>query len=73
MRVATEILEDVLRTAERLLGVDDPIGCSQRRQVSGEGLRLLQGDQRVVEVQRLVVERPPKLGEEQAPEQRRAC
>ncbi len=34
--VATQILEDMLRTAKRRLGVDHPLDLSRRRQIVGE-------------------------------------
>ena len=42
MRVAAEILEDVLGAAKRALGVHHPLGMPYRGQVAGEGSGNLQ-------------------------------
>ena len=42
MGVAAEILDDVLRSAEGRLGIDDPFALPQRGQIIGEGLRIAQ-------------------------------
>lgn len=36
VRVAAEIVEHLLRTAERLLGIDDPFAMTRTRQIAGK-------------------------------------
>jgi hypothetical protein len=36
MGVAGQVSQDLLRTGEDLLGIDDPLGCAQRRDHAGE-------------------------------------
>jgi len=51
MRIAAQILEHVLRTAEGSLGINHPLALTQRRQVTGESLRVAQRFQFSVELQ----------------------
>jgi hypothetical protein len=46
MRVPTEVLEDLRRSAEGRLGVDDPVGAVESIDEALEGLRVRQSDQR---------------------------
>src|SRR5438309_414241 len=42
MRVAAQILQDVLRSAEGSLGINHPFALAKRRYVTGESLRVAQ-------------------------------
>ena len=49
--VAAEIVEHLLRPAERALGIDDPFDPAQRPQMGGEGRRFGEPGQLAEEVQ----------------------
>ena len=69
MGIATEIGENLSGSAERLLGVDDPIDAPHGGEASGEGDRPGEGCEIAEEVQGAGVEGGGQTLEEQAPEQ----
>ena len=42
MGITAQVLQDLLGATEGGLGIDDPVGVAQRREVLGKGLRLAQ-------------------------------
>jgi hypothetical protein len=69
--VARQVGEHGLRPAERLLGIDHPLGLAQRREEGGEGSRL--GERGVVAEEREAssLVSSEELAQEQSPEQAR--
>ena len=69
MRVAREIGQDLLRTGERSLGIDDPFGLAQRREVRSELVRILEIGEIGEELQFAASVHGFETLQEQAPEQ----
>jgi len=66
MGVAPDIVENLFRSGERPLGIDDPIGVPGRRQVTAECGRLMQVAVRGEEVQLPADERLLQVAQEQS-------
>jgi hypothetical protein len=68
MRVASEIAEHMMRTAERWLGVDDPVLTEQGAQEGAEGLFVFQPLERSGESELVLLESAFQAGDELAAE-----
>ena len=69
MRVTAQIVEYLLRAAERFLCVHHPFRASRAIQIAGERLRVLQGREGVEEPEAPGLKGTPQPIEEQTPEQ----
>ena len=69
VRVAADIVHDLLRPSERWLGVDDPFRVSQRIEMIEESLPILERLKRSEEVQLVGVEGLLQILEKQSAEQ----
>ena len=59
--VSAEVVEDVLGTGEGPLGVDDPLGLSERLEVAGEGSGVVERGEAVAELEPSGSERPGEV------------
>src|SRR5712691_699505 len=71
MRVATDVVEDLLRAAEWPLGEDDPFGLPQHRECARPGWPILEWRQRSLKAEGPGVVRGLEVLEEEATEQAR--
>ncbi len=69
MRVAAEIGQYGLGSAEGRLGINDPFGPAQRREMGCKGIRIGQPRQIAEELQLARLVQPGQPFEEQTPEQ----
>ena len=66
VRVATEVVQDVLGTTERGLGVDHPVFAKEQSQPGSESFGLRKRSEFSCEMESAAVERLPKAGDELA-------
>lgn len=69
VRISTNVIQDLFGSGEGRLGVDHPVGLSQRRQIAPEGVALVEVLQGGEELQLARLEGLLQMLQEQAAEQ----